>query len=671
MTRFPISFFQSLACLMLISCGFGTMAQTSFSASVSAEKIGVKDQVQVEYNIQNAQNLRTISRPDFKDFNVLGGPYQRQSSNVSISGNTMVQSESYTHTYILQPKHTGTCTIPAAIAKDVDGHQFQSNSGTIQVVDGSVAPAQKQRSARDPFDDPFDSDPFAALMQQQRQMMQNMMQRRMPQQAQPRQQQDAPPAVTKMADVYKNLFIKVDVDKTKAYVGEQITASYKLYARIPMNVGISKLPSLNGFWTQDFDMPDKGAIKPVEETIDGKKYQVFTLKKSALFPQQTGTLTLDPAQAEGNARIMQQVRQRNPFGDDPFFNAFGSLMMSDPYFNDDAFGGMGYKDVPVSLKSTPVKINVMPLPENGKPESFGGAVGQFSIKSRVDKNKLTTDDALTYTLIISGSGNFKLITAPSLNLPNGLSTYDPQVIDTITGRTNTIAGSKIITYTISANTPGNFSIPAVPFSFYNSATHSYTTLTTQPVNISVDKGKHYTPPVAIQKGMTDIHPNVTAPLKTTASISKPLVYSVGYWSLYAVPLFAFIGLMVWRRKDEELNSDVVKLKNKRANKIALKRLQTAGALLKKQSVQPFYEETSRAIWLYLSDKLNIPLSELNKENAANILMHRNIDESLLQQTERVINDCETALYMPGNASGEMQHTYAKAVDTISKLEEKL
>jgi hypothetical protein len=652
-----------ILCLLGIFSCTCTWAQNAvFSANASAQKIGTKDHIQVDYTIQDVANLRTITRPNFKDFDIVGGPYQSSSSNISVVGNKMVQSQSITHSYVLQPRKTGTLVIPPATAKDADGHIYESNNLTIQVVDGSVARQQRSNNRFDPFDDPF-GDPFAAIMQQRRQAMN---QRQRP-------QQQPTPEVTDSKDIYKDIFIKVSVDKNKAYVGEQITASYKLYARIPMNVGISKLPSLNGFWTQDFDIP-KGNIKPQEEVVDGKKYQVFLLKKSALFPQQTGTLVLDPAEAEGNARILTQVKQRNPFGsmfdNDPLFQqAFGSLMMSDPFFNDDFFNSVGYKDVPVKLKSAPVKINVLPLPEAGKTEDYGGAVGNFTVSGKIDKTNLTTDDALTYTLTITGSGNFKLINPPQLKLPNGLNTYDPMVIDTITGRSTTISGSKIITYSISPNVPGDYQIPPIPFTYYNPQSGTYTTLHTQPVAVHVSKGKHYNPAVAKATALADIYPIVTKPLGEIAPQSKPLFFRATYWSMYALPLLAFIGMTVWKRREDELSKDTVKLRNRRANRIALRRLITAQKFLQQNAKQPFYEEVSKAIWLYLSDKLNIPLSSLSKERAYEALSSRNVSSSLLSSMDRTLNECETALYAPNTGAHQMQLTYKEAIDIISKLEE--
>jgi hypothetical protein len=538
-----------------------------------------------------------------------------------------------------------------------------------------------------PYDDDLfgngGGDPRVAMMQQMAQAQQQMMQMQMQmqrmqqqrmqqimrqQQAQQHQQQQASVPMDEK-ELGKYLFIKVSVDKEKVHVGEQVTASYKLYSRIPMQVGISKLPSLNGFWTQDFERPKE--MKPVEEIVDGKKYQVFLLKKSALFPQQTGTLELDPAEAQGVARILQQVRQR--YADDPALAGMfgGSLMMNDPFFNNSFFDAVEYKDVQVHLKSTPVNITVTPLPDKDKPASFGGAVGDFTVNSSVNNSSLSTDDVATYTININGSGNLKLIETPKLNLPNGLETFDPQIVDTITGRTNTISGSKIITYSITPHTPGDYVIPAIPFSYYNPATGKYVSVEIPAAKLHVIAGKHYNADVAKTGNLTDIHNIATTPLNSLVLNAQPLLFTGTYWSLYVLPLFLFIGIVAWKRREEELSKDVVKLRNKRANKIALKRLTTAKALLQQNSEKPFYEEISKAIWLYLSDKLNIPLSALSRESARATLTSRNVPEALQVRMEKVLDECETSLYAPIGGAKQMNHIYSETVDIISELEDNI
>lgn len=639
-----------LICLLLAACA-GYAQDVVFSAAATANKMGIQDQIQIQYTIKDAPNLQTLGPKQeiTKNFHIVGGPFQSQGSQVSYVNGKMTQSQSLTVTYVLQPKKKGKLTIPAAVATNDKGETFQSNSVQVEVVDGSLA--QQQRQSYDPFAD----DPFAAIQRQRQRMMQ---QRGQQQQQQPQAQEATD------VNLVRDLFIKVVVDKSKVYVGEQITASYKLYARLPMNVNISKLPSLNGFWTQDFDMPG-GKITPVEEVVNGQRYQVFTLKKSALFPQQTGTLELDPAEAEGMARIMQKSKQRDPFFDDPFFNSF---FMDDP-FADEFFGRTSYKDVKVKLKSKPVKIEVMPLPADGKPESFTNAVGNFTVSSSIDKTDISTDDVVNLKLTINGSGNIKLIEAPVLKLPNGLTAYDPIVVDTITGRTTTISGSKTITYSITPRTPGDYNIPSIPFTYFNSQTGKYVTINTTPIKLRVKAGANYSADSKRNVALTDIHPASTAPLSKLKMNSQPLSRSAGYWAMYALPLLAFIGVIVWKKREDELSKDSVLLRNRRANKVALKRLSTAQSLLQQNKRTPFYEEISKAIWLYLSDKLNIPLSSLSKENVWDALQSKNINRDMQLQIERVIEVCETALYAGVGGSEQMNQTYTDAVAVISKLEE--
>jgi hypothetical protein len=642
-----------------------TIAQNVvFTAQAGANKIGTKNQVQVQYTIHDAQNLQSVSQPSTNDFTIVAGPYQQQSSNVSVVGNKMTQSQSISLTYVLQPKHEGTFTIPPLTARDAAGHTYQSNALTIQVVAGSVGQAQPHHAQNDPFGD--EDDVFAMMMRRQQQIQQQMQramqQQGQPQPQQPQQKQQEAPAVND-EEIKKDLFIKVVVDKSRVHVGEQITTSYKLYSRIPMQMGISKLPSLNGFWTQDFEIPKQA--KPTEEVIDGKKYQVFLLKKSALFPQETGTLELDPAEAKGVARIVQQVKRSlaDMFGG-------GTLMMNDPYFNNTYYNAMAYKDVQVDIKSAPVKITVTALPEKGKPADFGGAVGKFTISSKLDKPELSTDEVATLSLNITGSGNLKLIQAPKLELPNGLNTYDPQITDTVTGRTTTISGSKIINYVITPHTPGDYDIPAITFSYYNAETGAYVTEHTQPIKLHVKPGKNYAP-VATNNSNTslkDIHDIVKQPLGKLALNSKPVLYTPGYWSLYALPLLTFMGIIAWKRRDEELSRDTMLLRKKRANRVALQRLVTAKKFLQQGSTKPFYEEISKAIWLYLSDKLSIPLSSLSRDTANAALLARNVPETILKNLENVIWECETALYASG-ASAKMESTYDEAIKLISDLED--
>ncbi|MDI9319977.1 MAG: BatD family protein [Phycisphaerales bacterium] len=619
-----------------------------FLAEASATTIGLEDQVQVSFTIQNVQDLQDIQNPRFLGFKVLAGPYQSQGTNYSFNGNQQVRTTTISLTYVLQANNVGTLNIPPILAKDAAGRTYQTNALSIKVVKGSLAQQQRQQQTNDPFagfdpfDDPFfggnggGGDPFAAMRQQQARMQQLMQQ--LQQQAQSGNMGMAQklPEVSEK-DLSKNIFIRVTVDKTQVKVGEQITATYKMYARLAMQAQLSKLPSLNGFWTQDFDLPQNQ--KPQVETYDGVQYQTFTLKKSALFPQQTGTLTLDAAEAKGVARIADRA---NPYG----------------------------KDVQFKLSSPPVHIQVSALPLKDQPANFGAAVGSFTMTSKIDKTNLTTDETANLTLNIAGSGNLKLIQAPILQLPNGLDAFDPSIVDTITGRSTIISGNKIITYSIAPRIPGDYQIPAIPFSFYNSKTNSYTTLYTSPFKLHVTKGKNDKNEIAQHKLLNDIHSIDTKTLKPYAA-SSPMLFSWLYWLLYWVPLLSLILFLLWKRKNDSEAGNIGLFKNKYANKIALKRLKTAKSFLDVRQTNLFYEEISKAIWLYLSDKLNIPLAQLSKETATEALQHRNISQALMDKINAIIDDCEMSLYAPSGAAHQMNSTYTETVQLIGQLEDTL
>lgn len=638
----PSIFYLACCSIVFLFVQKAAAQGVSFTATTGSPKVGLQDQFQITFTLQDAQSVGAIKTPNFKDFKVVGGPYQSSSSNMMVSGNKMVQSQSFSVSFNLQAKHVGTFTIAPATADDGAGHKYQSNSVKVEVVEGSIQP--RQRAIAGGGGGFWDQDPFANQSQQQA----------------ARAQAAAQPKL----DIGNAIFIKVNVDKKNVKLGEQVTAVYKLYARIPMQVAISKLPSLNGFWTQDFDIPKQQ--KPVEEVINGQKYQTFVLKKSALFPQQSGKLILDVAEAEGTAHVPVKIQHRSLF-DDPFFKqAFGgTLMMSDPMFND-PFAESGYQQVPVHLKSQPVTINVSELPTQGKPATFTGAVGTFAIDGQLDKTELTTDDVASLKVTISGSGNLKLFTPPALNLPSGLDSYDPNILDTIMGRTTTISGEKIVTYSVAPRNPGSYEIPPITLSFYNPQTNKYESVSTKAFHLTVKPGKGV-PTVASKAGANgmDIQDNILS------SVPRPLISNPGFWSLFAIPGLLLFGVGYYRKREEENDADTVQNRNRLANKVAQKRLTAAGTMLQKGDARGFYTEISKSIWLYLSDKLNIPISCLSRDTARAGMQSGQVPQPIQEQVEKLLNECEMALYAPSGDSHQMQQTYTEAAGIITNLERTL
>lgn len=659
-----------------INCAFAQ--EFSMHVRPAAQKVGTQDAFQVSYILQNADRVQSFRLNELKDVQMIGGP--SQSNQMSIVNGS--RTSSIELTYIFKAKKTGTIVLPEGIAT-IDGREYKTPSIHIQVIDGTVRKTPEPRRGFDPFDDPFfsqngnDDDIFAMMQQQQQQMLQMMRQHSqmpMPRSMPPanRPQNPNPYEEFTKENLNKNLFIKVDVDKTNVTLGEQITASYKLYTRLPMEINLTKLPTLIGFWSQDFKLPQ--IPKPKIEKINNKEYQVFEIKKSALFPTTVGTLTLDPAEASGVARLIKpkKTQRQNPFEDDPFFSSFfSSMLMSDPDFDNGFVTTYDYEDVKVNLKSAPLHIQVRDVPQNNKPTAYDGSIGTFNIESKIDKTEFQTDDIVNLTIKISGRGNIKLIGKPQLNLQAGMELYDVEEKDSITNANNTISGYKQFTFPIAINTPGNYVLPPATFSYFDPELNEYKTLTSNEYTLHVTPGKE-DKSKDNQLALKDIHDINSTPHTIKKRNKIDLIKNPFYWGGgFALPLLAYIFLIAYKRKEDSLQRNTVLFKNKKANKIAFKRLQSADVYLKKGMQNAFYEETSKAVWLYLSDKLNIPLSGLSKDVATNKLNEKHIEPDLMKEIFRITTECEMALYTPEKGSMRMLQTYMDAYKLIGKLEDKL
>lgn len=606
-----------------------------FVTMPAATRVGVQDVFEVQYSIQNASAIESFSLPNLNDFQIVGGP--NKSTNVNISNGQ--RSYGVDLVYYMKAKRKGRCVLPGGVAVVNNGRQIRSNSVVIEVIEGKIARPSTSARSNDPFDDdPFGDDPFGdnvfrEMERQQREIQEQI--RRMQQQmnqalgVEPDRRIN-PSNQIDPSHVNENIFIKVDVDKTKVTLGEQVTASYKLYTRLPIHMNITKLPALVGFWSQDFDLPDPPQARG--EVMNGKVYTVYELKRTALFPTQIGRLELDPAEAK-----------------------------SIELLNDNQ---------PLTVRSNPVSIEVVELPNAFKPLNFNGAVGQYSLESNIDKTEVTTDDAVTITLRISGTGNLKLIDIPKLNLPKNVDEFDTKVFDTITNTNNIIAGYKTFTYTFNPKEAGTLTIPAAEFVYYDSKEHVYKKLLGQSYILHVTPGTNKESATA-SKLPRDIHDIDANPGSLSKHSSVVLFTHPLYWTGFGLPLLAYIFFLAYRKREDNLQGNVVLLKNKKANKIALQRLVTAEKYLKQTAQGPFYEETSKAVWLYLSDKLNIPLSNLSKERAAVKLTEHQIPSEIQVELFRITDECEMALYARDSGSLRMHQTYNDAFKLIGKLEERL
>ena len=548
------------------------------------------------------------------NFDILMGPSTGQSISMTTINGRTTQEITFSYTYILRPKKEGTFELrPASI--EVGGKIFESNAMKIQVVQAQSKPAQPQGGA-----------------------------------AGGGGQQDAPENVEIGAE---NLFVRVEMSKQSVFKGEQLVATVKLYVNpnIPV-AGFDEvnLPTFEGFYTQDIEIPQQ--VNFTREVFDNKIYQVGVLKKTILFPQQTGRITVAPFNM--TLLVQQQVKQRSFFDD--FFNSF--------------------RTVKATITSKAVSVNVRDIPAS--PANFSGGVGNFSVSSAISAEDVTTNDAVTLRLTISGSGNIRLIKTPELQLPSDFEKYDPKVTDDVTAGNGGVSGSKTIEYLFQPRFEGSYTIPAITFTTFNPATGAYETKSTPEYQLKV------------KKGVGEQNASVTSAVRKedVQFIGKdirfieqgnPDLKSVGYtfygtstfYMLYALSALIFAGVVVIYRKKARENANLALVKNKKANQVARKRLKAAAGFLKQNNNEAFHESVLKAFEGYLCDKLGIPVAQYSRDIAIDNLKNRNVEQSVIDDFVWVVEQCEFARYAPPSGAGARTDLYNKAEATMGLMEKQI
>lgn len=587
-------------------------AQVKFPATASSSQVGTGEQFEVDFTVQG--NGDNFNPPDFSNFQVLSGPNMSQSMT-SVNGSTTYTTG---YSYILSATKEGTFIIgPASINVNMRG--LKSNPLTIKVVKGQ--PVQQQT-----------------------------------QQAQAQQQQVTGATVGNSQSIAKSLFIRAEVDKTRVYQGEQLTVNYKLYTRVAiLGSGLDKAPDLNGFWNQDV-MKNGQAVQWKVEDYKGQRFNVATIKQTILFPEHAGDLTIDPIS------LTLSVRLQQPGSGDIF---------------DQVFGGGGFKDINYKVSSPPVIIHAMPLPEAGKPADFSGAVGSFSVESNVDKKELKANETFNYNLKITGTGNLALINAPNINPPADFEKYDPKTTDNIAVNPGGVSGSREFTYLLIPRHQGDFTLNPPGFSYFNPATRRYVTLPAKSFAIKVNKGDPQANPTAYNMNSQQDIKMLGKDIRYIKTESPDLYKdgegfygSASFYLLMLLGPLGFAGALLYRRWDDKQNSDLVKLKSRKANKVAAKHLANAAKQLSAGNKKEFYEAVARGLYGYLSDKLNIPVADLNKENITYQLKARALDEGTIKQLDDTIDLCEMARFAPVTGISQQQ-VFDKAKNTINEIEDKI
>ena len=504
---------------------------------------------------------------------------------------------------------------PASI--QVNGRRYTSNTVRIKVVKGH--PAQQQQQSQNG-----------------------------------QTQMDNSAIETKSGDLSKSIFIRAVVDKTSVYEGQQVVVSYRLYTRIGIDDSqVNTLPELNGFFSQDIkNMQQQQRTEWSVETYKGLKYNVTDIKQSILFPEHAGNLTVDPLGA--TFLVRQPVPSRDFM--DSFFDS--------------------YKEVNIKVKSAPVTVHVKPLPDEGKPAGFTGAIGNFSLRASLDKTSLKANEALNYNIIVTGSGNLKLLKNLTPEFPASFDKYDPKILDTITDAVSGENGSRKYTYLLIPRQQGKFTIAPVKFSYFNPAFGRYNTLETKPFTISVEKGKEQGTVTSFSSDRQfeslagkDIYGIKTDGGGLTLNGGSFFGSAAYYFLLFLGPV-GCVAAFAYRGRYRRLNSDEVKVKSRKAGKVAAFRLAKAQKELSTNNTTTFYEEVFKGLFGYLSDKLNIPYANLDKENIASALRAKAVDGQLIQQVEDTIVVCEMARFAPVTHIAKPE-VFERTKALISNLEAKL
>ena len=576
----------------------------------AADVVVSGDQVRLVFTV-NSQDIKDFRAPSIKGFDVLMGPSRSQQSSIQIINGKRTSNSSTAFTYILLAGSPGTYTIPAA-SVEVNGEKVFSNAISIKVL------PQDQNSGNSGNNGGGSASSSRS--------------------------QAAGSRISA-----NDLFITATASKTTVHEQEAILLTYKVYTVVNLRQLYGKMPDLKGFHTQEVELPQQKTF--TLEHYKGRNYNTTVWSQYVLFPQQTGKLEIPSITFDG--MVAQQTVSDDPF--DAFFN------------------GGGYVEVKKKITTPKVVINVQPLP--AKPAGFSGAVGEFKLASSINATDVKTNDAVTIKLKLSGTGNMKLIGTPEVKFPQDFEIYDPKVTDDYKLTNSGLTGTKTFEYLAIPRHAGNFTIPAVEFTYFDLKSNSYKTLKTEAYNLKVAKGQgnadqvisDFTNKESVKMLGKDIRF-----IKLGDSSLRPkgdfFFGTVGYYLCYLIPLLLFVVFAVIYRQKALENANVAKVKTKKANKVATRRMKLAGKLLAENKKNEFYDEVLKALWGYISDKLSIPVSQLSKDNIEAELTNYGVPEALIAEFIGVLNECEYARYAPGNENEAMDKVYSASVEVISKME---
>jgi hypothetical protein len=601
-----------------------SQAQNIQLTGSSKPVVGIGETFYLTYTV-NAQG-ENFKGPSIRGLDILSGPFTSTSSNIAAINGKTSMTISCTYSYILRGNAEGTFEIPPA-SVTVSGRQYQSNSVTIKVVKNEGSGQNQSQGGAGGTGN----------------------------------SQNAAGVQSSSNDV----FVKAFISNANPLQGEGINVTYKLFFKVNVgNLNITKEPSFPGFWTQK-NAGDNTKAQTYKQVIDGQTYMVVDIRKYMLYPLKSGKMTIDPIELECVAQIKRQTRSKTG---DPFF---------DDFFNDSFFNN-SYANVEKSLRSNALVVNVRPLPTAEKPVDFSGAVGTFTFTTELDKTHVSANDAINLKCAISGKGNIQLIDKLNVSFPPDFETYDPKISSNFNSATNNVSGSQTFEYLIIPRKAGKFTIKPITFSYFDLEKKKYVSVSSPEYTIDVDKGTGEGTSVTYSgAGKEDIKyigsdirhiRNLPFSLQPTGTI---FFASRNFYLFLLLPLVLFILVIIFWKKQEVRRSDTVLMKNRKATRVAIRRLKKANGFLKEQKQEAFYIEISQALWGYLSDKFGIPLAGLSIDSVREALVQKNVSEDIIRQFIETLNNTEFARFAPGEKAMIMEKTYNEALEIITRIEREL
>ena len=603
------------ALLLLSAFRAFAAGEVTFEAS-SPLTVAVGEAFRVEFALNADPDEGSFQAPSFEGFDVIAGPAESRGHSVQIVGNSMTKSINYTITYVLLPQSAGNVTIgPARI--DVEGKTYRTEPLPIEIVNEGDASRAQQRPQRGGPGGPDGGG-----------------------------QRDVQQQIGK-----DDILLRAVVSKSSVYKNEPLHVAFKLYTRVPyVNIVPESAPSFNGFWSQDLSAP--GSARIGRESYNGKVYETRVLFDYLLYPQQVGTLSIDPVEMTVVAQVMVQSRHVDPF--------FG--------------GGHEVFNVPRKVKSQRAAIEVRPLPE-GAPSSFSGAVGSFRMDTDLPSDRFAANSGATCTVKISGTGNLTFVQAPKLALPASFEQYNVKTTESMKTTAAGTTGYRQFEYPFIARAEGEYEIAPVEFTYFDPAKKQYITLSTArlPINVAPDAGGGAAAQVVTGLSKEDVKllgQDIRFIKLGRGNLhlqGRPFMGGTLYFVLLAAIVGLFAAAYVALRKRIRDRQNAVLMRGKRANKVAVQRFRAAAKFMQEENRHAFYEEMLRALWGYMSDKFNIPVANLTKENVREELHKRGVSAEESQRFTAIITQCDEAQYSPA-ASAQMSDVYSEGVDLISRIE---